>query len=106
MSKQSRARARRHKKKGTGMMAPTIIITPTMQYNIMGNNLDELHRELLKKKDSWGMHLIDLFYCELWSELTECVSSQRKSKSKERVLNMILDVKIQLAENNDYINNK
>lgn len=104
MSKQSRARSRRHKnKKGTGMAAP-IIITPAMKYELLSTNLDALHHELFKKKDSWGIDLIDLFYCELWHELEERVEAQRKSPSKERVLNMVLEIKVQLQDNSNYIN--
>lgn len=105
MSKQSRAKSRRHKKKvGTGAVAPVKVMavrrmSEYSKYTMLNSLLDDLHRELYKKQNTWGASLINLFYCELWSELTREIEKQRKSKSKENVLNMIVDIKM-------YIDNK
>ena len=100
MSKQSRARAKRHHKKvGTGAAAPTIIrrvqrMSDTNRYITVQKMLDELHRELCKKQSTWGSETINLFYCELWNELASEISTQRQSKSKERTLQLIVDIKV------------
>lgn len=102
MSKQSRARAKRHnhkKKVGTGAMAPTLAMrmarmSEPHRYEVRSELLDSLHRELCKKQATWGMEAINLFYCELWSELMKEVSKQRKSKSKERTIQLIIDIKV------------
>lgn len=101
MSKQSRARAKRHNKKkvGTGAMAPTFAMrmarmSEPHRYDAMSDLLDSLHRELCKKQATWGMTPISLFYCELWSELVKEIERQRKSKSKERTLKLIIDIKV------------
>ena len=100
MSKQSRARAKRHHKKvGTGAAAPTIIrrvqrMNDANKYSTTQTMLDELHKELCKKQSTWGADILNLFYCELWSELAKEISTQRKSKSKEKTLQLIFDIKI------------
>jgi len=101
MSKQSRARAKRHNKKkvGTGAMAPTLAMrmarmSEPHRYDAMNNLLDSLHKELCKKQATWGMEAINLFYCELWSELMSEIKRQRKSKSKERTIKLIIDIKV------------
>lgn len=101
MSKQSRARAKRHNKKkvGTGAMAPTLAMrmarmSEPHRYEVSSDLLDSLHRELCKKQATWGMEALNLFYCELWSELTKEIARQRKSKSKERTLKLIIDIKV------------
>lgn len=99
MSKQSRARAKRHnhkKKVGTSAMAPVMVrrMSESTRYNILNDMLDSLHEELYKKRMTWGIDAINLFYCELWSELMSIVEKQRKSASKERTLNLIVDIKV------------
>ena len=102
MSKQSRARAKRHnhkKKVGTSAMAPTLAMrmarmSEPHRYEIGSELLDSLHRELCKKQETWGMEAINLFYCELWSELMKEISKQRKSKSKEKTIQLIIDIKV------------
>ena len=100
MSKQSRARAKRHKKKvGTGAAAPAIMVrvkrmSDNNRYSMVQHLLDELHQELCKKQSTWGTNIINLFYCELWSELANEINSKRQSKSKEKTLQLIVDIKI------------
>lgn len=106
MSKQSRAKARRHKKKvGTGAAAPTMTyvvryMSEKEKYHMINSLLNELHHELCKKQTTWGASLINLFYCELWSELAREIESQRKSKSKERTLQLIVDIKVYKGNQN------
>ena len=99
MSKQSRARAKRHhhkKKVGTGAMAPVMVrrFSESTRYELLNDMLDTLHQELYKKRMTWGTDVLGLFYCELWSELMAIVKKQRKSPSKERTLKLIVDIKV------------
>lgn len=102
MSKQSRARARRHnnkKKVGTEAMAPTMIVrvqrmSDSNRYSLMQELLDSLHAELCKKQSTWGTDTMNMFYCELWTELMKQVEMQRKSQAKARTMQLILDIKI------------
>jgi hypothetical protein len=94
MSKQSRAKSRarkNHKKKvGTGTAATAIVNMPeNKRYRLKHDILDSLHRELVKKIPTWGADMLNLFYCELWTDLEAAVSNQRKSQCKDRVIDMI-----------------
>lgn len=102
MSKKSRAKSKRHnhkRKVGTGAAAPTMIVrlksmNEGNRYSTVQGMLDDLHSELWKKRNTWGMESISLLYCEMWSEIERIVAVQRKSESKERVLKLIVDIKI------------
>jgi hypothetical protein len=96
MSKQSKARAKRHHKPQAqrGTEARIARMPEAARYKTRNTLLDELHKELYSKRETWGANLINLLYCELWSELNEEVSKQRKSPCRERVLNIIVDIKI------------
>ena len=101
MSKQSKAKSKRHHKPhtvhGTEAKVKVIARMPEAKRYVTRNTLlDELHKELYNKRETWGTELISLFYCELWSELDNEVSKQRKSPCKERVHNMIVDIKIHM----------
>jgi hypothetical protein len=102
MSKQSRAKSKRHnhkKKVGTGAAAPTRVVrlramNDGNRYYAVQGMLDDLHSELWKKRNTWGMEIINLLYCEMWSEMEHIIAVQRKSESKERVLKLIVDIKV------------
>ena len=100
MSKQSRAKSRRHKK-ATGAKAPVMtfeervaIMDEATKYYIKSHLKDELHDILCARQKYWGYEPISLFYCECWWQLAELVKDKRNSKSKTRVLEILRDLKV------------
>lgn len=102
MSKQSRLRARRHNKskKSTNTAATLTFaqLSEATQFELLHRSLDALHAELYKKQSTWGTDILSLFYCELWSELLQRLEAQRKSQSKERAINMVVNIKCYLHD--------
>ena len=93
MSKQSRAKSRRHKKP-TGKKAPTFVevissMDEATRYYVLGKMRDELHDILCARQKFWGSNSLNLFFCEQWWQLTELVKEQRESKSKVRALEIL-----------------
>ena len=100
MSKQSRAKSRRHhnkKKVGTGAtmtFEQSIKLMPENErYFLKTAMLDEIHRELCKKQHSWGSEPLNIFFCELWTDLEQVVMAHRNSKGKMRLLELINCIK-------------
>ena len=98
MSKQSRKKARRHHKTPTGAKAPTFADTikhmsEATRYITKTRMLNELHDILYSRKSSWGMDLINTFYCEMWWTLEAEISEKRSSKAKTRALQLVADIK-------------
>lgn len=87
MSKQSRAKSRRHKK-GTGA-------TPTFEqsirympenrlYKMLGELMDELHKALCDHRTFKDRAYLDMFYCHCWNDLEGKVA-MKNSGSNNRV---------------------
>ena len=100
MSKQSRAKARRHhnkKKVGTGAtmtFEQSLKLMPENErYFLETAMLDEIHKELCKKQQSWGATPLSLFFCALWTDLEGVIMAQRNSKCKRRLLELINCIK-------------
>ena len=98
MSKQSRAKSRRHKKP-TGKKAPTFAETVSRmdeatKYYVKSKMKDELHDILCARQKFWGSECLSLFYCERWWSLTEEVMTKRSSKSRTRALEILNDLKV------------
>lgn len=93
MSKQSRAKSRRHKK-GTGAVATfeqSIRYMPEHRvYNKLAEMLNELHKVLCDRRTFKSREFLDLFYLRRWSELEHKIArKQSVSESRERALELI-----------------
>lgn len=98
MSKQSRAKSRRHKK-ATGAKAPTFAETvnrmdEATKYYVKSKMKDELHDILCARQKTRGNEPLNLFYCERWWTLAEEVLGKRSSKSRARALEILNDLKV------------
>jgi hypothetical protein len=98
MSKQSRAKSRRHKK-ATAKKAPTFAevvarMDEATKYYVKSKMKDELHDILCARQKYWGNKPLELFYCECWWQLTEEVMTKRSSKSRTRALEILTDIKV------------
>ena len=93
MSKQSRAKSRRHKK-GTGAVATfeqSIRYMPEDRvYKMLANTLNELHKALCDRRTFKSREFIDLFYLRRWDDLEQKLVRQRSvSDNRERALELI-----------------
>ena len=97
MSKQSRARSRRHKK-GTGAAAVTfeqfIRYMPEVEKSHLKDKImDELHTILCDHRTTWGGKFLGMFYCHLWTDLEDNVASQNPGTNRTKALELIAKVK-------------
>ena len=93
MSKQSRAKSRRHKK-GTGAVATfeqQIRYMPEDRvYKMLANTLNELHKALCDRRTFKSREFIDLFYLRRWSDLEKKIALKSSiSENRERALELI-----------------
>ena len=93
MSKQSRAKSRRHKK-GTGAVATfeqSIRYMPERRvYNKLADLLNELHKALCDRRTFKSREFIDLFYLRRWDELEQKIAKQKSvSENREKALELI-----------------
>lgn len=93
MSKQSRAKSRRHKK-GTGAVATfeqSIRYMPEHRvYNKLADLLNELHKALCDRRTFKSREFIDLFYLRRWDDLEKMIASKPSaSENREKALELI-----------------
>lgn len=105
MSKQSRARSRRHKK-GTDAAAvfeKSIRYMPEARlHNMLKETLDELHRALCDRRTFKDREFLDLFYLRYWDELeTKIVLKPSTSNNRTKALELIPRVRIMFSHFND-----
>ena len=95
MSKQSRAKSRRHShKKGTGAVATfeqSIRYMPEDRaYKKLAELLNELHKALCDRRTFKSREFIDLFYLRNWHDLEKKIARQQSvSENRERALELI-----------------
>ena len=98
MSKQSRAKSRRHKK-GTGAVATfekSIRYMPEDRlYKMLSELLDELHKALCDRRTFKSRQYLDLFYLRHWNDL-EYEVALKNSNSDNRVKALELIPKIRV----------
>lgn len=97
MSKQSRAKSRRHKKP-TGAVATferSIRYMPEDRlYKMLSDLLDELHKALCDRRTFKSREFLDLFYCHLWSDLEYKVAIKNSgSDNRAKALEIIPKVR-------------
>lgn len=97
MSKQSRAKSRRHKKP-TGAVATfekSIRYMPEDRlYKMLSELLDELHKALCDRRTFKSREFLDMFYCHLWSDLEYKVAIKHSnSDNRVKVLELIPKVR-------------
>ena len=84
MSKQSRAKSRRHHKKPTGAVATfeqQIRYMPEDRlYKMLGDAMNELHKALCDRRTFKSRVFLDLFYLRHWDDL-EAMIAMRSSTS-------------------------
>lgn len=98
MSKQSRAKSRRHKKP-TGAVATferSIRYMPEHKlYDLKEEILNSLHKALCDRRVFKDHEFLELFNSRLWSDLERKVAMKRSTSDKiDEVLNLIPKVKI------------
>ena len=101
MSKQSRARSRRHKKP-TGAVATfekSIRYMPEDRlYKMLGEIMNELHKALCDRRTFKNRQYLDLFYLRHWDDL-EYEVALKNSNSDNRVKALELIPKIRVIFN-------
>ena len=93
MSKQSRAKSRRHKKP-TGAVATfekSIRYMPEdRMYKMLGETMDELHKALCDRRTFKDREFLDLFYLRRWGELESKIAVKSStSSSRMKALELI-----------------
>ena len=97
MSKQSRAKSRRHKK-GTNTVATfdqTIRYMPESRlYKMLGDLMDELHNALCDRRTFKDRVFLDMFYCHCWNDLEGKVAMKNSgSTNRTKALELIPKVR-------------
>lgn len=99
MSKQSRAKSRRHKK-GTGAAAPTFeqfirYIPEPRLYKMLGEVMNDLHKALCDRRTFKDREYLDLFYLRRWDELEGKVAlKSSNSNNRTKALELIPKVRV------------
>ena len=93
MSKQSRAKSRRHKR-GTGAVATfekSIRYMPERRaYNKLADLLNELHKILCDRRTFKSPEFISSFYLREWDELERMIASKNSvSENRDKALELI-----------------
>ncbi len=106
MSKQSRAKSRRHHKKPTGAVATfeqSIRYMPVDRlYKMLSNLFDELHKALCDRRTFSDREYLDMFYCHLWSDLEHKVAIKNSnSTNRMKALDIIPKVRAIYARFDD-----
>ena len=98
MSKQSRAKSRRHKKP-TGAVATfekSIRYMPEPRlYKMLAELLNELHKALCDRRTFKDRKFLDLFYLRYWNDL-ECEVACKNSNNENRVKALELIPKVRV----------
>lgn len=97
MSKQSRAKSRRHKK-GTNAVATfdqTIRYMPDVRvYEMLRRTLNELHKALCDHRTFKSREFLDLFYLRHWNDLESKIAMKSStSTNRAKALELIPKVK-------------
>ena len=105
MSKQSRAKSRRHKKP-TGAVATfeqSIRYMPEDRlYKMLAEILDDLHKSLCDRRTFKSRKFLDLFYLRFWDDLEkEVMLKPSASDNRTKVLELIPKVKTIFNRFND-----
>ena len=93
MSKQSRAKSRRHKK-GTGAVATfeqSIRYMPEHRvYNKLADLLNELHKVLCDRRTFKDSEFLSSFYLREWNNLQKMIENKKSvSENREKALELI-----------------
>lgn len=105
MSKQSRAKSRRHKKP-TGAVATferSIRYMPEDRlYRMLSEILDDIHKSLCDRRTFKDRKFLDLFYLRHWNNLEREVAMKNSNSDKcARILELIPKVRAITARFND-----
>ena len=99
MSKQSRAKSRRHKK-GTGAAAPTFdqfirYMPEDRLYEMLRNLLNELHKTLCDRRTFKEHYFLSMFYLREWDDLEYKVAIKHStSENRVKALELIPKIRV------------